>query len=181
MDAVDVLFSNTQNQPSEDIELTYPITVRQYELNTDDPPGAGKTRGGFGIARELEFHTDVSVTSSADGHTQRRWGFDGGGDGSQGSLTHITRDGEEISLPAKESGYKFEAGERIRIRTANGGGYGDPEERSAQQVYDDYRDGLISPAEARESYGVVIEDGALDAEATVALRQQRTAEAETDE
>jgi N-methylhydantoinase B len=179
MDAVDVLFSNTQNQPSEDLELTYPITVRQYELNTEDPPGAGTTRGGFGILRELEFHTDVSMTSSADGHTQRRWGFDGGTDGSQGSLTHITADGERIALPAKQSGYKFAAGERIRIQTANGGGYGDPEKRPPEQVHADYRDGFISAAEAERSYGVVIEDGTLDAEATAAVRQRR-AESEDD-
>jgi N-methylhydantoinase B len=179
MDAVDVLFSNTQNQPSEDLELTYPITVRQYELNTEDPPGAGTTRGGFGILRELEFHTDVSMTSSADGHTQRRWGFDGGTDGSQGSLTHITADGERIALPAKQSGYKFAAGERIRIQTANGGGYGDPEKRPPEQVHADYRDGFISAAEAERSYGVVIEDGELDAEATAAVRQRR-AEGEDD-
>ncbi len=173
MDAVDVLFSNTQNQPSEDIELTYPVTVQQYELNTEDPPGAGKTRGGFGIIRELEFHTDVSITSSADGHTQRRWGFDGGTDGSKGSLTHIQEDGKELSLPAKKSGYKFKAGERIRIQTANGGGYGNPAERRAEKVYNDYRDGFISAEEAKEKYGVVIEDGAFNAEATVALRQQQ--------
>ncbi len=172
MDAVDVLFSNTQNQPSEDIELTYPVTVHQYELNTEDSPGAGETRGGFGIIRELEFHTDVSVTSSADGHTQRRWGFAGGKDGSQGSLTHITEDGDTQSLPAKNSGYKFAAGDRIRIQTANGGGYGDPTDRPAKQVYDDYCDGFISASEARDSYGVVITDGALDREATANRRQQ---------
>jgi N-methylhydantoinase B len=158
MDAVDVLFSNTQNQPTEDLELTYPLRIEQYELNTEDPPGAGRTRGGFGVLREMEFFTDVSVTSSADGHTQRRWGFDGG----------VLVDRSD--LPAKVSGYKFDRGDRIRIKTANGGGYGDPHERPAQEVYDDYRDGFVSADEARSVYGVVVEDGELDREATARLR-----------
>ncbi len=170
LDAVDVLFSNTQNQPSEDVELTYPIKVQQYELNTADPPGAGRTRGGFGIRRQLEFFTDVSMTSSADGHTQRRWGFDGGTDGSKGALTHLQSDGTHKSLPAKESGYKFEAGESLRIETANGGGYGHPHERPAEQVYADYRDGFITETEAETVYGVVIEDGELDTDATAEQR-----------
>jgi N-methylhydantoinase B len=169
MDAVDVLFSNTQNQPTEDLELTYPLRVEQYELNTEDPPGAGRTRGGFGVLREMEFFTDVSVTSSADGHTQRRWGFDGGHDGSQGALEHVSGD-DRSDLPAKVSGYKFDRGDRIRIKTANGGGYGDPHERPAQEVYDDYRDGFVSADEARSVYGVVVEDGELDREATARLR-----------
>jgi len=171
LDAVDVLFSNTQNQPSEDVELTYPMKVQQYELNTEDPPGPGRTRGGFGILRQQTFFTDVSVTSSADGHTQRRWGFDGGGDGSSGALTHVRPEGDDESLYAKESGYKFAAGDSIRIKTANGGGYGDPHDRPAERVYEDYRDGLIDADHARDAYGVVIEDGDLDREATERLRE----------
>jgi len=170
IDCTDVLFSNTQNQPSEDIELTYPIRIQEYQLNTEDPPGPGRTRGGFGALRQMEFQDDVSITSSADGHTQRRWGFDGGGDGSQSDWTHIVSDGENESLHAKVSGYKIPEGDSIRIKTANGGGYGHPHERPVEDVLADYMDDLITREHAREAYGVVIEDGEVDEERTATLR-----------
>jgi len=40
---------------------------------------------------------------------------------------------------------------------ASGGGYGDPLEREPQQVLRDVDDGIVSPEEAQEIYGVVID------------------------
>ena len=54
----------------------------------------------------------------------------------------------------------------------SGGGYGDPLERSAEQVLEDVLDDFITPEHAREAYGVVLkvaDNGypwALDAAAT---------------
>jgi N-methylhydantoinase B len=172
IDAVDVLMSNTQNQPTEDLELTYPIQVHQYELNTEDPHGAGRERGGHGIVRQQEFFTPVSMTSSADGHTQHPWGLQGGTEGSQGQLQHIHADGTVEEMHAKESGYKFDEGDQIRIKTANGGGFGDPHKRPVEEVYSDYLDGMVDVETAREAYGVVIENGEVNEARTAELRGQ---------
>jgi len=51
-----------------------------------------------------------------------------------------------------------------------GGGYGQPEERPPERVYQDYLDGFITIDQARESYSVVITADGIDEEATRKLR-----------
>jgi N-methylhydantoinase B len=53
----------------------------------------------------------------------------------------------------------------------SGGGYGDPLRRDPAAVLDNVLDGLFSAQAAREQYGVVIVDGAVDGPATEALRK----------
>jgi N-methylhydantoinase B len=55
-----------------------------------------------------------------------------------------------------------------------GGGFGDPIERSAELVLLDLQKGLVSPADATASYGVVLDpaNGGVDAAATSAERQK---------
>jgi N-methylhydantoinase B len=169
MDAVDALAHNTQNRPVEDIELSHPMRVDRYHLR-EDGHGAGRHRGGHGIVRESTFLTDAVMTMEGDGNTYRPHGLFGGTEGTQGDLKHIKADGEVIDLYSKESGYKFEAGDTVHIKTASGGGYGDPHERPAEQVLRDYQDGLIDREQAREEYGVFIVDGEIDEAATADLR-----------
>ena len=171
MDAVDALVHNTQNRPVEDIELSHPIRVERYELR-EDGHGAGRYRGGHGIVRETRFQTDAIMTMEGDGNTYRPHGLFGGTGGTHGDLQHITADGDVIDLYSKESGYKFAAGDRVLIKTASSGGYGDPYDRPAERVLRDYEDGLVSAETAREDYGVVIQDGRVDEAATAALRDE---------
>ena len=42
----------------------------------------------------------------------------------------------------------------IRIHTANGAGYGDPRRRPRDLVQDDVANGYVTPASAREVYGL---------------------------
>jgi N-methylhydantoinase B len=171
LDAVDALVHNTKNRPVEDIELSHPMRVDRYHLR-EDGHGAGRTRGGHGIERRSTFLTDAVMTMEGDGNTYRPHGLFGGEEGTHGDLQHITADGEVIDLHSKESGYKFGEGDSVLIKTASGGGYGHPHERPAEQVYEDYLDDLVDEETARKAYGVVIEDGELDAEATEALRDE---------
>lgn len=169
MDAVDALAHNTQNRPVEDIELSHPIRVEEYRLR-EDGHGAGRHRGGHGIVRQSTFLTDAVMTMEGDGNTYRPHGLFGGSDGTQGDLKHIKANGEVIDLYSKESGYKFEAGDSVRIQTASGGGYGDPYDRPAERVLKEYRDGLVSKEQAREEYGVIIDEDGIDESATTELR-----------
>ena len=64
-------------------------------------------------------------------------------------------------------------GDVLRMETGGGGGYGPPFDRPAEDVLEDVLGGLVSVHAARSEYGVVIADGAVDAAATAALRDQR--------
>src|SRR5688500_9522455 len=52
MDAVHVHMTNTSNLPIEALENEYPLIVDEYAL-VEDSGGAGRTRGGCGIARQI--------------------------------------------------------------------------------------------------------------------------------
>ena len=67
----------------------------------------------------------------------------------------------------------MEPGAAVVIRSAGGGGYGDPTERDPLRVAEDVREGYVSSAAAHQLYGVVLDkEGVPDAEATAALRQR---------
>ena len=63
-------------------------------------------------------------------------------------------------------------GQRVEILSSGGGGYGDPLDRTVEQVAADVADGLVSPDAARRDYGVVIDPVTLaaDERATARLR-----------
>ena len=62
------------------------------------------------------------------------------------------------------------------IRFMGGGGYGDPIDRNPVLVAEDVARGLVTEGPAREIYGVVVEDGAVDEQATAARRREVRAE-----
>ena len=53
-----------------------------------------------------------------------------------------------------------------------GGGYGDPLERDPERVAADVRKGYVSREEARRTYGVVVDDGTVDEDATAERRDE---------
>ena len=172
LDAVDALVHNTKNRPVEDLELSHPLRIEHYRLR-EDGHGSGKFRGGHGHERETTFLSESTITVEGDGNKYGAWGLNGGKDTPPGELKHIKSDGEVIELPSKVSGYKFESGDRLSIKSINGGGYGDPYERSVEAVYDDYRNGLVTADVAATDYGVIIEDGEVNKEATAERRNER--------
>ena len=66
----------------------------------------------------------------------------------------------------------------MSIRTSGSGGYGDPLTREPARVARDVALGHVTPARARDWYGVVADaTGVVDVAATDALRQSRRAAA----
>jgi N-methylhydantoinase B len=63
----------------------------------------------------------------------------------------------------------------VRIETGGGGGWGHPFDREPERVAADVRNGFVSPACARDAYGVVLTEGAMSfaAAATAKLRASR--------
>jgi N-methylhydantoinase B/oxoprolinase/acetone carboxylase alpha subunit len=113
--------SNTRNTPVEAIELYLPVRIRRYGLRTDSS-GAGEFPGGEGLIREYEMLTETSVTLLSERRRRGPYGAQGGAPGGCGRNT-LVRDGREETLPGKIE-MRLRAGDRLRIETPGGGGYG---------------------------------------------------------
>jgi N-methylhydantoinase B len=114
--------TNSLNTPAEALEYSYPLRVRQYSLRRGSG-GGGKHRGGNGIVREIEVLTDAEVTLLADRRLRGPWGLNGGQEGTPGKTCVIRLDGTVEELPGKFN-IRLNKGERIRIQTPGGGGWG---------------------------------------------------------
>ena len=114
--------TNSLNTPAEALEYAYPLRVRRYSLRPGSG-GAGRHRGGDGVVREIEVLTDAEVTLLADRRTRGPWGLQGGGEGAPGSTAIVRPDSAEQPLPGKFNA-RLRKGERIRIETPGGGGWG---------------------------------------------------------
>jgi N-methylhydantoinase B/oxoprolinase/acetone carboxylase alpha subunit len=113
--------SNTRNTPVEAIEHDLPLRIHQYRLRRDSA-GAGRFPGGEGLVREYELLADASVTVLSERRTLAPYGAQGGKPGGKGRNTLI-RDGREEPLPGKVE-LSLRAGDRLRIETPGGGGFG---------------------------------------------------------
>ena len=171
IDAIDVLYANTRNNPVEDIEAHYPLSVTRYELRTGEV-GAGRWRGGLGSIRDIEFQSRSHMSLEGDGHRHPPPGIFGGNDGYPGAVVWITKDGHETSLPSKLQSMWAEPGDTLRTVSPNAAGYGDPLERDPEKVLEDVLEEYLSAESARDEYGVVLdlEKEEVDAEATADLR-----------
>ena len=116
--------TNSLNTPAEALEYAYPIRLRQYSLRSKSG-GVGLHTGGDGIIREIEVLTDAQVTLLADRRSRGPYGLAGGTDGAPGRALIIRRDGSEETIPGKSS-VRLRSGERVRIESPGGGGWGKP-------------------------------------------------------
>ncbi|MEX2356198.1 MAG: hypothetical protein WD535_04095, partial [Thermaerobacterales bacterium] len=77
-------------------------------------------------------------------------GLEGGRPGARGDVLF---NGERLEwFPPLE----FSDGDVVVLRVPGGGGFGPPEERDPQLVHRDLIDGLVTPEEARSTYGYTI-------------------------
>jgi N-methylhydantoinase B len=114
--------TNSLNTPAEALEYSYPLRVRQYSLRRGSG-GAGKHSGGDGIVREIEVLTGAEVTLLSDRRMRGPWGLSLGADGMPGNASVMRRSGLVEQLPGKTN-VRLDKGERIRIESPGGGGWG---------------------------------------------------------
>jgi|HubBroStandDraft_1064217.scaffolds.fasta_scaffold00937_11 N-methylhydantoinase B len=117
--------TNSLNTPAEALEYAYPVRLWQYSLRSKSG-GAGLHTGGDGIVREIEVLTDAQVTLLADRRSRGPYGLNGGADGAPGRTVIVRRDGSEGEIPGKTS-VRLRSGERVRIESPGGGGWGTPD------------------------------------------------------
>jgi N-methylhydantoinase B/oxoprolinase/acetone carboxylase alpha subunit len=145
--------SNAMNIPVEAVEIDYPIRITRYGL-VPGSAGPGAYRGGLGIVREYEMLADsASVNVRGDRMLFVPRGMDGGGDATPSAYFLRDTAGVEQPLPSKYSD-RIRGGQRLRIVTPGGGGFGDPHLRDRQAVADDLRQGKITAEEAASTYGL---------------------------
>jgi N-methylhydantoinase B/oxoprolinase/acetone carboxylase alpha subunit len=116
--------SNTRNTPIEAIEHDLPVRIRRYGLRSGSG-GAGRFAGGEGIIREYEMLASTSVTVLSDRRRGRPYGAHGGAPGEPGRNSIARRDGRVEPIAAKAR-LELSAGDRLRIETPGGGGFGAP-------------------------------------------------------
>ena len=114
--------TNTLNTPIEALEYTYPLMVTRYSIRKGSG-GKGLHQGGNGLVREMEVLTQVEVTVLSERRKIPPYGLAGGKPGMPGKNLIIRRDGTVQEMPGKFH-ERLEPGDRIRIETPGGGGWG---------------------------------------------------------
>jgi N-methylhydantoinase B len=144
---------DTFNCPAEVAEARYGLYVDQLALN-DGAGGEGEHRGGKGIVLDYVVRADgCFLTCAYTRNTHRPWPLHSGREGSANYVEVIRSDGG-VEEYAVVTALEMNEGDVIRIRTASGGGYGDPRKRQRDLVLVDLREGYITEETARGVYGL---------------------------
>jgi N-methylhydantoinase B/oxoprolinase/acetone carboxylase alpha subunit len=159
----------SRNVPVEIFETRYPFVIRSYRLLVDSG-GAGRHRGGLGTERTLEVRAPaMTVSALFDRMLIPPWGLEGGSSGGTTGIS-IQRRGDDAFRhftdvfgtvsPSKFSNLEVYEGDRIRLVSSGGGGYGDPRQRPREDVLADVRNRYVSAQSAIDLYGTEVPERA---------------------
>lgn len=139
--------------PTEIMELKAPVLMLRKRM-IPDSGGPGRRRGGLGQELVLKCIASkpITLTIRPDLLKHPAPGLLGGLPGARGEVwlngTRLDR------FPPIE----FRPGDVCVVRVPGGGGFGPPRERERERVLEDVRLGLVTPAAARDVYGVQVDD-----------------------
>ena len=136
--------------PLEILEAAYPVAFTQWALRPDSG-GAGKHRGGLGAIYEIEL-LEESATAFLFGERGKfpPPGVVGGGAGAVNKFHYDSDDADAVNnkksppLVSKITGIKLRKGQRVRLETPGGGGYGKPADRPQHLINNDIVQGYVS-------------------------------------
>ncbi len=131
--------------PLEILEAAYPVRFTQWALRPDSG-GAGEYRGGLGAVYEIELlEQEATVALFGERGRYAPQGVVGGEAGATNEFRFEQADGWEVPpMASKMVGIHIERGQRVRLETPGGGGYGDAAQRSPAATEADRRKGYIS-------------------------------------
>ncbi|RDW94054.1 uncharacterized protein DSM5745_01376 [Aspergillus mulundensis] len=121
-DGIHCHMTNTRITDPEVLERRYPVLLRQFSLRGGSG-GRGEFRGGDGVVREVEFLIDMHAGILSERRVFQPYGMAGGQPAARGVNLWIRKSGQVINVGGKASCY-VKAGDRLRICTPGGGGYG---------------------------------------------------------
>jgi N-methylhydantoinase B len=179
----------------EHTEQSFPLLFL-YRKEVADSGGAGKFRGGLSAESCFIPHNTDKITQdtlSSGNAIPTSTGMMGGYPGTPNRYRFI-RDsdilerlgrremvedaedvsGTEVTLQLRQENFQQRAADVYAVVWTAAGGFGDPMDRDPQYVLDDWLNGAVTLAAARDIYGVVLDDktAALDLKASEALRDQ---------
>ena len=144
IDGIATDMTNGMSLTAEVLELEAPIRLLRCAIRADSG-GTGAFRGGCGLEREyLVLHGPVSISHRGERHYARAPGLAGGGDGALATSEILRVDGRIETVPSKGM-LVLQAGDRLRVFTPGGGGYGPVAERTPEAIAEDLRSGKVSP------------------------------------
>lgn len=159
-----------KNTPIEITETEVPVEFVKYGL-APDTGGAGYWRGG--LATEMAFRVfapDTRITArNRDRSRFRPWGVLGGRAAGLAEMVVNAGTPDARRMGSADTAI-LQPGDVLSIRSAGGGGRGDPMGRETWRVAQDVVRGHVSKEAARRDYGVVMQGGEVDEAATAALR-----------
>jgi N-methylhydantoinase B len=130
-------------------EENAPLIVWAKEFRQDSG-GPGKHRGGLGqdVIIEVVSNQDIYISLLSDRQKYPPHGIFGGMDGAPVEIK--LADGRPIHPKSRTP---LKPGDRLILRYAGGGGYGNPRSRDPSAVHRDVQYGYVSKADAAEVYG----------------------------
>ena len=137
--------------PLEILEAAYPVRFTEWSLRADSG-GDGQFRGGLGAVYEIELlEKDAEVFVFGERGSSPPKGIAGGGEGAV-NVFKYENDGAWHTPPmvSKMHGIRLVQGERVRLETPGGGGWGEPGQRSSDQRAQDRAMGYVSKGEATD-------------------------------
>ncbi len=114
--------TNTRITDPEILERRYPVMLREFSVRKNSG-GSGKFIGGDGLVREVEFLEPLNAAILSERRVHQPYGLNGGEPGKSGLNLFFRKDGTILFLGGKNE-IHAETGDRIRIETPGGGGFG---------------------------------------------------------
>lgn len=139
-------------------ERRTPIRFERVALR-EDSGGAGWHAGGCGSIFEITTLSECTFTVLGDRVDHNPFGVLGGGEAAPNDIV-FTLDGKEWRPPmrSKCQNLLMQPGDRVRASSPGGGGYGDPLDRSIEDIERDLALGYLHAKRAEAAYGVVFAD-----------------------
>ena len=125
--------TNTRITDAEVFEKRYPVLLTEFSINSGTG-GDGEFKGGDGVVREVEFREKVCASILSERRVVAPHGVNGGEDGRRGVNLWIRniKDfegnvvGKSVVNIGGRNSVNVDVGDRIRIETPGGGGFGKP-------------------------------------------------------
>ncbi len=114
--------TNTRITDPEILERRYPVMLREFSVRKNSG-GSGKFIGGDGLVREVEFLEPLNAAILSERRVHQPYGLNSGEPGKSGLNLFFQKDGTILFLGGKNE-IHAETGDRIRIETPGGGGFG---------------------------------------------------------
>ena len=122
--------TNTRLTDPEILEHRYPIFLQKFSL-AEGTGGHGQWLGGDGVERVMKFRKPLELSVLTERRVLAPYGMAGGGPGTKGLNTLVTKDGRNLNLGGKCS-VPVQAGDTFHLRTPGGGGYGAAQEEGGE-------------------------------------------------